>query len=185
MNELFETMVADASAFDSVNAKKGSELSSLIRNSQQLSKQIKEAEQHLKDLKAMRHKVDTESIPATMQEMGMDSITVDGNKVQLKPFVHASIPQDRKGEAYDWLRSIGESDIIKNDVVVSFSMGEDNLAKSVIADLEEKGVNPSSKTHIHPMTLKSWLSDRIKDGKEVDLEMFGAYVGTTATFRKV
>jgi hypothetical protein len=35
------------------------------------------------------------------------------------------------------------------------------------------------------MTLKSWLSDRIKDGKEVDLEMFGAYVGTTATFRKV
>ena len=25
----------------------------------------------------------------------------------------------------------------------------------------------------------------IKDGKEVDLEMFGAYVGTTATFRKV
>ena len=185
MNELFETMAADASAFDNVNAKKGSELSSLIRNSQQLSNQIKEAEQHLKDLKAMRHKVDTESIPAMMQEMGMDSITVDGNKVQLKPFVHASIPSDRKGEAFDWLRSIGESDIIKNDVVVSFSMGEDNLAKSIVADLEEKGVNPSSKKNIHPMTLKSWLSDRIKDGKDVDLEMFGAYVGTTATFRKV
>ena len=56
MNELFETMVADASAFDDIDAKKGSELSSLIRNSQQLSNQIKEAEQHLKDLKAMRHK---------------------------------------------------------------------------------------------------------------------------------
>jgi hypothetical protein len=100
--------------------KRGGELSSLIRNSQQLSNQIKEAEQHLKDLKAMRHKVDTESIPALMQEMGMDSITVDGNKVQLKPFVHASIPQDRKGEAYDWLRSIGESDIIKERCCCQF-----------------------------------------------------------------
>ena len=104
MNELFETMVADASAFDDVNAKKGSELSSLLRSSQKLSNQIKEAEQHLKDLKAMRHKVDTESIPVVMQEMGMDSITVDGNKVQLKPFVHASIPQDKKDEVYNWLR---------------------------------------------------------------------------------
>ena len=185
MNELFETMVADASAFDDVNAKKGSELSSLIRSSQKLSNQIKEAEQHLKDLKAMRHKVDTESIPVVMQEMGMDSITVDGNKVQLKPFVHASIPQDKKDEVYNWLRSIGESDIIKNDVVVSFSMGQDNLAKSVVADLEEKGMNPNSKTHIHPMTLKSWITDRITQGKDIDLDMFGAYIGTTATFRKV
>ena len=50
MNELFETMVADAGAFDEVNAKKGSELSSLIRNSQQLSNQIKDAEQHLNEL---------------------------------------------------------------------------------------------------------------------------------------
>ena len=100
MSELFETIVADASAFDEVNAKSGSELSSLIRSSQQLSTQIKEAEQHLKDLKAMQNKVDTESIPAVMHEMGVDSVTVDGNKVELKAFVHASIPQDKRDEVF-------------------------------------------------------------------------------------
>ena len=90
----------------------------------------------------MRHKVDTESIPATMQEMGMDSITVDGNKVPVKTFCSCKYTSRSKRRSFDWLRSIkSESDIIKNDVVVSFSMGEDNLAKSVIADLEEKGVN--------------------------------------------
>jgi len=185
MSELFETIVADASAFDEVNAKTGSELSSLIRSSQQLSTQIKEAEQHLKDLKAMQNKVDTESIPAVMHEMGVDSVTVDGNKVELKAFVHASIPQDKRDEVFGWLRSIGEGDIIKNDVICSFSMGQDNLAKSIIADLEDRGVNPQAKTHIHPMTLKSWVKDRIEAGKDIDLEMFGAYVGTKATTRKV
>ena len=184
MSELFETIVADASAFDEVNAKSGSELSSLIRSSQQLSTQIKEAEQHLKDLKAMQNKVDTESIPAVMHEMGVDSVTVDGNKVELKAFVHASIPQDKRDEVFGWLRSIGEGDIIKNDVTCSFGKGEDNMAGDVVGMLEERGFYPKTKTHVHSSTLKAFVKGLVEGGKPVDLELFGAYVNNAAEIRR-
>ena len=35
-----------------------------------------------------------------MTEMGMESVTVDGNKISLRQFVHARIPDDRRDEAY-------------------------------------------------------------------------------------
>ena len=58
-------------------------MSTLIRQSMKIDEEIAQAEQYLKDLKFKKRKVNEEDIPALMQEMGMDSITVDGNKVAL------------------------------------------------------------------------------------------------------
>ena len=46
-----------------------------------------------------------------MAEMGMDSLTVDGHKVTVKPFVHARITEDNREDAFNFLRSVGEADI--------------------------------------------------------------------------
>ena len=111
----------------------------------------------------------------------MDSVTVDGNKVSLRQFVHARIPEEKKDEAYTWLRSIGEGDIIKNDVTVSFAAGQDNMAGSVMEDLRgQYGLEPAQKTHVHPQTLKAWVKGRIEAGQEIDFDTFGVYVGTEA-----
>ena len=104
---LFDEEV-DASKFDKVNEDKGKTLSDLIRQSMKIDEEIAQAEQYLKDLKFKKRKVNEEDIPSLMQEMGMDSVTVDGNKVALRQFVHARIPEEKKDEAYNWLRSIGE-----------------------------------------------------------------------------
>ena len=66
------------------------------------------------------------------------TVTVEGNKVGLRQFVHARISEEKKQEAFTWLRSIGEGDIIKNDVTVSFNSGQDNVAKSVLEDSGKK-----------------------------------------------
>jgi hypothetical protein len=34
------------------------------------------------------------------------------------------------------------------------------------------------------MTLSAWIKDRMASGKEVDLELFGAFVGTEAKIRR-
>ena len=106
----------DANKFDKVSGEKGSALSTLIRESMKIDEDIATTEQYLKDLKFKKRKVNEEDIPALMQEMGMDSVTVDGNKVALRQFVHARIAEDKRDETH-WLRSIGEGDIIKHDVV--------------------------------------------------------------------
>jgi uncharacterized protein YfeS len=149
-----------------------------------LDSKIADAEQYLKDLKYKKRKLNEEDIPALMQEMGVDSVTVEGNKVSLRQFVHARIAEDKRDEAFSWLRSIGEGDIIKNDVTVSFNTGQDNLAGAVIDDLRNQGLEPAQKTHVHPQTLKAWVKGRIESGKEIDFDTFGVFVGTEATIKR-
>jgi len=186
MSDIFSLMdeAVEANKFDSVTTEGGSRLSHLIRESMDLDSKIADAEQYLKDLKYKKRKVNEEDIPALMQEMGVDSVTVEGNKVSLRQFVHARIAEDKRDEAFSWLRSIGEGDLIKNDVTVSFNTGQDNLAGAVIDDLRNQGLEPAQKTHVHPQTLKAWVKGRIESGKEIDFDTFGVFVGTEATIKR-
>ena len=181
---LFEEEAVNADKFDNVDKDGASDLSNLIRRSIRVDQDIKDAEQHLKDLKFKKKKLNEEDIPMLMEEMGMDVISVDGHKVKIRQFVHARIPNDKRDEAFAFLRSIGEADIIKNDVTVSFSAGQDNQAGAVVDDLRQQGLDPAQKTHIHAQTLKKWVGDRLKDGKETDFDTFGVYVGTEAVITR-
>lgn len=181
---LFEEGSVDASKFDRVEKEGASRLSNLIRQSLDLDQQIADAEQHVKDLKFKKKKVDTDDIPMLMEEMGVDSLTVDGHKVTIANFVHARIPEEKRDAAFGFLRSIGEADIIKNDVTVSFSAGQDNVAGAVVDELRNQGLDPAQKTHIHPSTLKAWVKNRIESGKELDFDTFGVYVGTEAKIKR-
>ena len=179
---LFEEEAANPQAFE-ISKDKTKNLSSLIRLSIDAEKQIKETEDYLKDLKHKKRTIDEEDIPSLMEELGVESLQVDGNKVSIDKFVSARIPEARKDEAYAFLRSIGEADIIKNEVVVGFNMGQDNVAGAVVDDLTKQGLNPVQKTHIHPMTLKTWAKNRIDNGQEIDLDLFGVFQGNRAKIK--
>ena len=180
---LFEQEAADPQAFNKVREGDTKDLSSLIRRSVDLDQQIKDTEAQLKDLKDKKRAVDEEDIPSIMQTMGVESLQVDGNKVSIDKYVSARIPDDRREEAFSFIRSIGEGDIIKNEVVVGFGMGQDNIAGSVVDDLRNKGLEPAQKTHIHPMTLRTWAKNRIEKGDTIDFDLFGVYVGNRAKIR--
>jgi hypothetical protein len=138
----------------------------------------------LKGLKQERQKLTTELIPGVMDEMGVDRLDVDGVTVTRKLIVSASISDEKREQAFGWLRDNGLDDIIKNDVVVSFGRGEDNAAKNAVGILREQGFDPDVKTHIHPMTLKAFVKERVEDGKPIDLDLFGAYVVNAAEIRR-
>ena len=175
----------DADKFNKVDEEKGSRLSSLIKHSLDLEQQIADAEKFIKELKSKKRKVNEEDIPALMHEMDMESITVDGNEVSLRQFVHARIPEERRESAFAWLRQIGEGDIIKHDVTVSFNAGQDNVAYTVVDQLKEDfGLDPAQKTHVHPQTLKAWVKSRIESGEAIDFDMFGVFCGTEAKIKR-
>jgi len=181
---LDEDMFADADALDSVDANATKSLSDLVKHLRDKNEQIAQTEDYLKQLKAEKQRIATEQIPMLMDEMGIERVDVDGATVQLKPFVSASIPADRRQEAFAWLREHGLDDIIKNDVIVSFGRGEDNVAGDVMYDLEQKGFHPEKKTHVHSMTLKAFVKERVEKGLPIDLDMFGAYVARTADVKR-
>ena len=184
MDDIFEDYFDEGKALSKVDTGTGKQLSDLVRKLRKVEDQIADAEQYLKAVKNEKHKLSTENIPALMDEMGMDRVDVDGLTVTRKMIVHASIPSERKEEAFAWLRENGLDDIIKNDVTCSFGKGEDNVAGDVVGLLQERGFDPKTKTHVHPSTLKAFVKERVTDGKPIDLDMFGAYINNAAEIRR-
>ena len=184
MSEFFEKMFEVADELSTVDTDSTKALSNLVRQLETVDTDIEKMEEHLKTLKQERKRLAMDAIPTLMEEMNVNRIDVGDVTVSVKPFVSASIPPDRKQEAYDWLRDNGLDDIIKNDVVLSFGRGEDESANKVMLDLENKGFHPESKTHIHAMTLKAFVKERVESGKPIDLDMFGAFVAQTASIKR-
>src|SRR5210317_2013995 len=104
MDEIFEDMFDEADAVGRVDTGTGKQLSQLVRTLRRVEDEIDDAETHLKALKAEKHQISVENIPALMDEMGVERLDVDGMTVTRKMMVHASIPKDRKDEALGWLR---------------------------------------------------------------------------------
>ena len=184
MSDIFEDMFDEADAVSRVDTGTGKQLSQLVRNLRTVEQDIEDAETHLKTLKQEKHKLSVENIPALMDEMGVERLDVDGMTVERRMIVAASIPVANKDQAFEWLRSNGLDDIIKNDVTCSFGKGEDNVAGDVIGILRDKGFDPKTKTHVHPSTLKAFVRERIVDGKPIDLDLFGAFISNTAVIKR-
>ena len=140
------------------------------------------------DLKAAKQallKLTDEDLPSQMTEIGLTNFTLaDGSKVDIKQTLSTRIKKDNEEKAYAWLRKHGEGDIIKNTVTVRFGIEKDNEAKALVDELTEKQWEPERKEDIHPGTLKAWVKNRIEEGKELDMDLFGVWVGQRATINR-
>jgi hypothetical protein len=184
MTDIFDDIFDEAGALGNVDTASGKTLSDLVRKLRAVEKEISDAEDHLKSLKQEKHKLSVENIPTLMDEMGVERLDVDGVTVVRKLMVHASIPSERKDEAFGWLRENGLDDIIKNDVTVAFGKGQDNMAGDLLGQLERDGYDVAQKTYVHPMTLKAFVKERFENGKPIDLDMFGAFIANAAEIKR-
>ena len=181
--KIFDEMFDDTT-LDKVQKGDMKTLSSLVKDLDQLTIDINKKEEELKSLKLQKHLMSTEQIPTMMDEMGVQRLDVENLSVSLKPLINASIPPTRREEAYQWLRENDLDDIIKNDVIMSFGKGEDNMAGDIMYELEQRGMHPEKKTHIHSMTLKAFIRERVEKGLQIDLDLFGAFVARTADIKR-
>jgi len=140
-------------------------------------KQIAKIDEQLKKFKDTETTLSEQTIPNLMQKAGVSLIKLkDGSSVEVKPFYAARIPLSKVEEAFGWLRQNGHGDLIKNNVMVTFQRKQDNEAKSLVADLREKGHSVKQAEKVEPMTLKAFVKEQIQDGKNVPADLFGVYV---------
>ena len=157
-----------------------------------LARQIRDAEERIesleKDLKAEKKvllKLTDEDMPAMLAEIGISSFSLDdGSQVEVKQTYGASILVDNRPQAFEWLRDHGYDDIIKNTVLCQFGRGEDDLASSFAAFAQQQGYVPEQKTEIHPQTLRAFVKERVEEGEDFPMELFGAWVGQRAVIKK-
>ena len=144
-----------------------------------IQKEVSALEDKLKKKKEEELKLSENEIPNLMQKAGAASIKLtDGTAVEIKPYYGARIPASRTEEAFNWLRENNFADLIKNNVTLTFGRNEDNMAKSLVDELRQKGHNVKQAEKVEPMTLKAFVREQIEKGKDVPADLFGVYVAT-------
>ena len=153
-------------------------LSDQVTKLQVLEDEIVEQEKKLKELKRNQELLSGEVIPTMMTEMNISTLKLaDGSAVEVKPVYGASIPIAKKEEAFNWLRSNGLGDLIKNEVTVSFGRNEDNKAAEYAGLAQGQGYQPVQKLKVEPMTLKALVRERIEAGQDMPSDLFNVFAG--------
>ena len=153
-------------------------LANQVKILRDLEDQVKIDEDLLKDKKSDIEKISGEIIPTLLSEMGLSSLKLaDGSAVEVKPYYAANISLRNREAAYNWLRSNGLGDIIKNEITVSFGRNEDNKAAEYANLAKGQGFQPTQKLKVEPMTLKALVRERTEAGKEMPTDIFNVFVG--------
>ena len=153
-------------------------LASQVKKLRDLEDEVKAEEQALKNKEKEIERISGEVIPTLLSEMGLSSLKLaDGSAVDVKPYYSANISIKNREAAYNWLRSNGLGDIIKNEITVSFGRNEDNKAADYANLAKGQGYQPTQKLKVEPMTLKALVRERIESGKEMPTDIFNVFVG--------
>jgi len=157
-------------------ANDANKLSDQVVKLQRLEEELLAKEEELKELKRKVELVSGEVIPTMMQEMNISTLKLsDGTSVEVKPVYGASIPADKKEEAYKWLRENGLGDLIKNEVTVAFGRSEDNKAQQYAVLAQGQGYEPIQKLKVEPMTLKALVRERVEAGLDMPSDLFNLF----------
>ena len=197
MNDIFDDMEADSnqeSLFSKHNLT-NEDLSTLTGMADAIIRQdeyTKKVEGELKEAKKKLLKMTDEDLPTMMTEANtIKFVMEDGSEVSIKPQYGASIRVDNRPTAYQWLRDNGFGYLIKNQIIVSFGVDEDEIATEFMNFIEghlkvkyQKENLVSQVEKIEPMSLRTWVKERNENGEEFPMELFGAYIGQRAVIKK-
>ena len=157
-------------------ANDANKLSDQVVKLQELEAELLVKEQEYKEMKRKVELVSSEVIPTMMQEMNISTLKLaDGTSVEVKPVYGASIPADKKEEAYKWLRENGLGDLIKNEITVAFGRSEDNKAQQYAVLAQGQGYEPIQKLKVEPMTLKALVRERVEAGLDMPSDLFNLF----------
>lgn len=146
------------------------------------SEQARIAADILKDEEALSKKRDAlrdiaeKQIPELMDSLNLTEFkTATGLKLKVEETIRASIPAALAARAFAWLKTHGHAALIKRDLKVSFGRGEDEKADALARSLAEQGFDADDKAGVHPSTLSAFVREKLRDGEEVPLDLFGVH----------
>lgn len=171
-----QTLIDDATAAPSADAL--TEVAELAARQIALEDSIAETEALLKRQKAQLRQISEHDLPLALSSHGLSEISMaDGSKVSTKEIVRASIPKDRRDEAYRWLDENGFGDLVNHKVTAEFGRGEDDQAQASIEALRGLGLDPEDTRSVHTSTLGAFVREQIAAGRDLPTDLLGVYIG--------
>ena len=146
--------------------------------------EIKDAETELKNLKAQERKINQEEIPAMMENLGFETITLsDGRKIAVKDAVQCGIAAADRPRAYVWMDENGHGDLIKIALTAKFARGDRDMADECFEALVDVGASPNQIESVHAGTLKAWAREELAQGHSLPSDLFKIHVVKITTVK--
>lgn len=149
--------------------------------------EISELEEELKKMKKIYRDLNECQIPEKLMEMGLTKLELtDGTSLALSSYYSAKIPDERKEEAFMWLKANHHDSIIKSKVDCAFGKGEEETRQEeqLVAYLSRQNIPYKHKRGVHPQTLKAFVKEQIEGGIEIPQDLFGVYIGQQIKIRR-
>ncbi len=181
MNELVKQMQEDASSVPEDNMGK---IGAVATDIAETENEIANLKEQLKKKEDYRTKLSEEVLPSLFSEVGLSELKLsDGRKLKVSEYFRASIKVENRELAYTWLKNNGFGDLVKNQVTCSFGRNEDEKASSLISDLTEKGLEPAQREWVESSTLRAFVREQYEAGRELPMDLLGAYIGHKTTIK--
>ena len=181
MNELVKQMQEDASSIPEDNMGK---IGAVATDIAETENEIANLKEQLKKKEDYVTKLSEQVLPTLFSEVGLSELKLsDGRKLKVSEYFRASIKIENRELAYTWLKNNGFGDLIKNQVTCSFGRNEDEKASSLISDLSEKGLEPTQREWVESSTLRAFVREQYEAGRELPMDLLGAYIGHKTTIK--
>lgn len=130
--------------------------------------------------------IDRVDLPELMREAEVKELTAaDGTRLKLKEKVKASIPEHKREAAHAWLIEQGFGGLIKTEVAVSFSAGQEAEAAELAARLApEYGEEVSLQQGVHAATLNAFVAEQMEQGRPLPNELFNVFTFSEVQIRQ-
>lgn len=158
-------------------------VASLATMQVKLEDRIAKGEIFLKELKEQHKLLSEQTLPTSLINTGLSSVNlVDGTRVDVSDYYDCNISEERKENAYSWLKENAFGALIKTEVTVSFPRDSEEEVKACYELLKEHGYGVAVSEKIHPQTLKKFVKDQYTapvEDKPIrpPAELFGIFIG--------
>tara|TARA_A100001201_G_scaffold6546_3_gene10806 strand:- start:85 stop:651 length:567 start_codon:yes stop_codon:yes gene_type:complete len=184
--EIFN-LIQDTKDLDKVSSDDLSEMGKLCQDLVSLKHDVKQADLQLKAKKEALQELQNRIANALKDKNLYSFKLMDGSTVTWKEKIRAHIKPEHMDNAYEYIRSQGAGDLIKNEVSFSFGRGQDGEAKQVKEMFRENGYEPTEKEGIPWNTLDAWVREQLKKSAEQGTpfpeETFGVFRTNDVTIK--
>lgn len=136
-------------------------LSALAHDQLAAEAEVERADLALKTAKEGLRVLAEDTIPGVMEELGLEDFTTsDGLRIAVPETIRANITKANEAAAFEWLRTNGHGQIIKDKFeVLATSEAQAEELRRCLADYEA-----SEKPSIHAQTLGKWVREALEQG---------------------
>jgi hypothetical protein len=185
MSSISDQFLADAEAPQLPPDAEMHKLQELAQQQLDLEQAVLDLENQLSEKKKQLAHVQEVALPSLLQQFGISRIDIEGGRLTVKQEYYATIKEEHRGAAFSWLESKGHADLIKHEVVMSFTRGQDDEARQAMEVLADNNFVYRDEKKVHAQTLKAFVKEQIEAGNELPLETFSVHVKQVSKIQRV